>query len=308
MILCDLQQFPETERRQLPIFRETMKMMRIATLVGLTGLCLSGCSRESGNAVAKVGSSTLTRQELEALVPPELSRYATRDGYLDLVRGWIQTRVLADEARRRGLTKDPEVRRLLDEQRDELLAQILVQRTFDSVPDPSDAGIRRYYDAHQNDFLRLEPEVTFMQVRFPDQTTAAAFRAHVTPGTFAREAARIDPETARSPQSMRSYRRGELSPAAGDALFGLREGEISSPVQDQDGWHVYHLLSRAAAGTVRPLTTVQDAIVARLREDDRRLRMQNWVAELCRTRKIRIWEDRLPGPSSDASVQKNVKP
>jgi parvulin-like peptidyl-prolyl isomerase len=286
-----------------------MKNMRVLIFGALVGvLSLAGCSREKNDVVAKVGGASLTRQELEGLVPPELSRYATRESYLDLVRRWVQTRVLADEAKNRGLLKDPEVRRILDEQRDELLAQLLIQRVFDSVPDPSDADIRRYFETHQEEFLRREPEVSFMQVRLPDQPTAAALRARLTPANFSDEAARIDPDLARNPQATRLYRRGELAQGVADVLFALKEGEISAPVQDQDGWHIYHVLSRAAAGTVRPLATVQDAIVARLREEDRRRRVQNWVAELRRTRKIKVWEDRLPGQATTDTVQKRVKP
>jgi hypothetical protein len=269
---------------------------------------LAGCSREKGDVVAKVGSESLTRQELEGLVPPELSRYTTRETYLDLVRRWIQTRILADEARSRKLHKEADVQRLLDEQRDELLSQILVQRVFDSIPDPSDADVKRYFETHQEEFLRREPEASFMQVRLPDQPSATALRARLTPANFADEAARLDPDLARNPQATRLFRRGELAPGVAEAVFSLKEGEISAPVMDQDGWHIYHLLSRAASGSVRPLANVQDAIVARLREEERRKRVQNWVAEMRRTRKIQIWEERLPGTANADTAQKRNKP
>lgn len=281
---------------------------RLFALAGIAlSLSLAGCSREKGDVVAKVGNADLTRQELEGLVPPELSRYATRESYLDLTRRWIQTRILADEARSRDLHKDPEIKRLLDEQRDELLAQLLVDRVFDSLPDPADGDVRHYFEAHQEEFLRREPEVSFMQIRLPDQASATTLRARLTPANFAEEAARLDPDLARNPQATRLFRRGELPAGVADATFALKEGEISPPVQDADGWHIYHLLSRAAAGTVRPLATVQDAIVIRLREEERRKRLQNWVAELRRNRKIQVWEERLPGTASTDTTQKNGK-
>lgn len=286
-----------------------MNAMRSFRLLGTAGLCLvlGSCSREKGDVVAKVGNANLTRQELEGRIPPELSRYATRESYLDLTRRWIQTRILADEAMSRNLQKDPEIKRILDEQRDELLAQILVSRTFDSLPEPADGDIRHYFEAHQEEFLRRESEVSFMQIRLPDQANAMALRGRLTPSNFAEEAARLDPDQARNPQATRLFRRGELPAGVADAVFALKDGEISAPVQDADGWHIYHLLSRAAAGTVRPLTTVQDAIVLRLREDERRKRLQNWVAELRRNRKIQIWEERLPGNPTSDTLSKHGK-
>jgi parvulin-like peptidyl-prolyl isomerase len=283
-----------------------MRSFRWLGTVGL-GLVLVSCSRDKGDVVAKVGNSSLTRQELEGLIPPELSRYATRESYLDLTRRWIQTRILADEAMNRNLQKEPEVKRLLDDQRDELLAQILVSRVFDSLPDPADGDIRHYFETHQEEFLRREPEVSFMQIRLPDQPSATVLRARLTPANFADEAARLDPDLARNPQATRLFRRGELPAGVADAVFSLREGEISQPVQDAEGWHLYHLLSRASAGTVRPLATVQDGIVIRLREDERRRRLQNWVAELRRNRKIQIWEERLPGTATSDTLQKHEK-
>jgi parvulin-like peptidyl-prolyl isomerase len=87
--------------------------------------------------------------------PFERLRYQSPDRRKQLLDELIDLELLAEEARRRGLDKQPEtqerVRQML---RDELLSEVRA-----SVPMPGDiseADARRYYDEHRDDFR--EPE------------------------------------------------------------------------------------------------------------------------------------------------------
>jgi parvulin-like peptidyl-prolyl isomerase len=113
----------------------------------------------AGRVLAKVGDHEITLGEyaatLERMDPFERLRYQSQDRRKQLLDELVDLELLAGEARRRGLDKQPEteerVRQML---RDELLAQVRA-----SVPAPSDiseADARRYYDEHRDDFR--EPE------------------------------------------------------------------------------------------------------------------------------------------------------
>lgn len=113
----------------------------------------------AGRVLAKVGDHEITLGEyaatLERMDPFERLRYQSADRRKQLLNELVDLELLAGEARRRGLDKEPEtaerVRQML---RDELLAQVRA-----SVPAPSDiseADARRYYDEHRDDFR--EPE------------------------------------------------------------------------------------------------------------------------------------------------------
>lgn len=109
--------------------------------------------------LAKVGNHEITLGEfaatLDRMDPFERLRYQSADSRKQLLNELIDLELLAEEARRRGLTKQPEteerVRQML---RDELLAQ--VRRSTVSPGDISEADARRYYDEHRDDFR--EPE------------------------------------------------------------------------------------------------------------------------------------------------------
>jgi peptidyl-prolyl cis-trans isomerase C len=109
--------------------------------------------------LAKVGDHEITLGEyaatLDRMDPYERLRYQSADRRKDLLNELVDLELLAQEARRRGLDKQPEtqerVRQML---RDELLTQ--ERGSAGSPDDVSDADARRYYDEHRDDFR--EPE------------------------------------------------------------------------------------------------------------------------------------------------------
>lgn len=113
----------------------------------------------AARVLAKVGDHEITLGEyaatLERMDPFERLRYQSADRRRQLLDELVDLELLAEEARRRGLDKQPEtqerVRQML---RDELLAQVRA-----ATPPPgeiSEADARRYYDEHRDDFR--EPE------------------------------------------------------------------------------------------------------------------------------------------------------
>ena len=113
----------------------------------------------AARVLAKVGDHEITLGEyaatLERMDPFERLRYQSADRRKQLLDELVDLELLAEEARRRGLDKQPEtqerVRQML---RDELLAQVRA-----ATPPPSEISetdARRYYEEHRDDFR--EPE------------------------------------------------------------------------------------------------------------------------------------------------------
>jgi peptidyl-prolyl cis-trans isomerase C len=113
----------------------------------------------SKRVLAKVGEREITLGDyaatLERMDPFERLRYQSADRRKQLLSELVDLELLAAEARRRGLDRDPatqeRVRQML---RDELLAQ--VRSGVASPADVSEADARQYYDRHRDDFR--EPE------------------------------------------------------------------------------------------------------------------------------------------------------
>jgi len=272
-------------------------MRRNLILLAAAAALTAACSRETGTVVARVGKETLTREQLEQQLSPELARHAGREIYLDLARRWMRQKLLAMEARRLDLDNDESVRRTLQDREDEVLAEALVARTLDSVPEADENQLRRYYEEHQQEFLRIEPEVAFRRIRFPDQPTALAQSKTLTAANFASEAQRLQADASGS-DGQRAWRRSELPPGLADMLFAMPEGAISEPMQGPDGWALYLLASRSPAGSVRPFPDVVDLIRVRLTESTRRRSLEDLVARLSRQGDVELAARSLPGNDS----------
>jgi len=131
--------------------------------------------------LAKVGDREITLGEyaetLERMDPFERLRYQSPDRRKQLLNEIIQVELLAEEAKRRGLDKQPEtqerVRQML---RDELLRE--VRHGVASPTDIPEAEVRAYYDSHHDEFK--EPErrrVAHLRLASEAQAKAALQKA-----------------------------------------------------------------------------------------------------------------------------------
>ncbi|MEO8901430.1 MAG: peptidyl-prolyl cis-trans isomerase [Polyangiaceae bacterium] len=131
--------------------------------------------------LAKVGEREITLGEyaetLERMDPFERIRYQSADRRKLLLNEIIQVELLAQEAKRRGLDKQPETQeRLRQILKDELLRD--VRRDAPAPGDVPDAEVHAYFDAHHDEFK--EPErrrVAHLVVTNEAQAKAALVKA-----------------------------------------------------------------------------------------------------------------------------------
>lgn len=260
------------------------------------------CSKPEGVVVARVDKEILTRDQLQAMIPPEIASHAGREVYLDITRRWIRSKLLAKEARRLEYDDNLDVRRRIREKNDEVLGQFLLDRILDTLPEVSEAALRRYYEENQQEFLRQEPEVGFRKIRLADQPTAAAMRMALTPANFAAEAQRLNPDPSAAAESQRLWKRSELPAAMAEVLFSLQEGQISPAIQLPDGWGLLLVQTKAAVGSVRSFQECSDLIRLRMAETERKRRIDEVVSQLSRQSGVEIVSQALPGADSVAGA------
>ena len=131
--------------------------------------------------LAKVGEREITlgdyAETLERMDPFERLRYQSADRRKQLLNEIIQVELLAEEAKRRGLDKQPEtqerVRQML---RDELLRD--VRQSVPALADIPEAEVHAYFDSHHDEFK--EPErrrVAHLLLASEAQAKAALLKA-----------------------------------------------------------------------------------------------------------------------------------
>src|SRR6188474_1764250 len=116
-------------------------------------------AEELDAVLAKVGDVTITlgefQERLNRQSPYIRARYTSLEQKKEFLDSLIRFEVLAKEAARRGLDKDPEVVRTMKQ----VMIQRLMRDEFDAkitAESISDADMRAYYDANLADYVKPE--------------------------------------------------------------------------------------------------------------------------------------------------------
>jgi len=158
---------------------------------------------------------------------------------------------------------DAELWRFWQDQNEKVTADYValdLSRLAPGTPAVSETEIRRYYDAHKDEFER--PQTARLTVAYlPTTVTAAdeaatlararAVRAEIAGGAdFAAVARREsqDPASAQQGGDLGPITRGQMVAQFDSAVFALPVGELSQPVLTQFGYHLVQVQERAADG------------------------------------------------------------
>jgi peptidyl-prolyl cis-trans isomerase C len=138
--------------------------MRHLPVLGLCALAVAcqqpqpGGPNKTGAPVTRGAGFTITTDELKARLDEQSpfirARYSTLERKKEFLDNLIRQEVLAVEAEKQGLDKDPEVRATLRK----IMVQKLVQRRFQqepgAAPDVPEADLQKYYEEHRAEYVR----------------------------------------------------------------------------------------------------------------------------------------------------------
>lgn len=188
----------------------------------------------------------------------------------------------------------------------------------------SDAQIAEYYASHANEFQRAEEvRASHILVRpageGEEAKRAAAARARalytraIAPGAdfaaLAREAS-DDPGSKDSGGDLGWFGRGRMVKEFEEAVFALKAGEVSQPVESQFGFHVIKLMERRGAGQ-QSLEEVREIIRQRLAEglaEGEGSRRAQALREKIDAAKLKTAEQWQELAAADEVVSSNVTP
>ena len=287
--------------------------MRRFLALGLCALAL-GCqqgSNKSGTPVARGNGITVTAEEFKARLDEQSpfirARYTTLERKKEFLDNLIRQELLAAEAEKQGLDKDPDVRNTLRK----IMVQKLVQKRFQPDANPADvpeAELAKYYEDHKAEYLRprrvrVHAIVLNAAPGTPERAkklalakkTLATVKAEEkkNPMIFAQEVAQVS-EDAASKQlagdlQFRSYDELEktYSKAVADAAFALKPGEYSNVVETPTGFFLLRFTGDQPELN-RTLDQVKAQITAKLSRDKKTKEFDEWMKQLREGAKITI--------------------
>lgn len=279
--------------------------MRAASLVLLFAtLAAAGCTRDQakkGPFVAE-GAVALTVDEFKARLdeqsPQVRARYATLERKKEFLENLLRFELLAKEAERKGLAKDPEVQAALKK----VMVQKLVRQAFDEGERKGSVEeARAFYDQHLDEFVKQERiRVQLVWLEAPSGSPQRAARtaearkllARVkaeepkNPLAFsnvAREASQDAPTRAaggdtgyRTQEELAAQYQREVAAAA----FALKDpGQTSQVVETPRGLALLKLNARQP-GLNRTFDEVKEQLLARVTRDKRARELDEYVKGL----------------------------
>lgn len=242
---------------------------RVVLLVGaLAGLGAFACGRpgDGGAAVvARYEGGVVTAEDLQreaSRLPPILrSRFETEAGRRDIASAIVDKRLLYQEARRRKLHEDAEIRRQVEELEERLAIQALLAAEEAALGAPSEPELREWYAAHQQELAQPERAQVRRVLAAAGPTPAERERARLraerflarlrSGEPFARVAAEGDGAERARGGDLGLLARGEgRDPPLEQAAFALsKPGDRSGVVALADGFAVLELVERRPART-----------------------------------------------------------
>jgi parvulin-like peptidyl-prolyl cis-trans isomerase-like protein len=282
-------------------------MVRRILAVGLCAAAVAcspqKSSKKSGPVVAKGKGITITADEFKARLDEQSpfirARYSNLDRKKEFLDNLIRFEVLAKEAERQGLDKDPDVQNTLKK----IMVQKLVQKNFqdaNGATDVPDADVQKYFDDHKDEYnrprrVRVAAVIWNAPQGSPDrakkvaaaQKALAKLKVEEKKNTlaFAQIVSEYseDPATKSAQGDLQFKSLDELTKAfskeVADAAFQLKAGETSPVVQSAQGVYLLKYTGEQPE-LVRTVDQVKAQIANKLHREKKTKEFDEWLKGL----------------------------
>ncbi len=216
----------------------------------------SGCSKFGGDkggasrsdVVAQVGDEQITASDIEQIldhIPPQYRmRYASSQGRREIVDGLVSIKMLAWEAKKRGIDKQEAVRMKISYLTDQTLAKEL-ENEIKKSHKVNDADIEKYYKDHPDKYSTRE-RIKASHILVDSEQQADDILKQLRKGGDFEALAK---KHSKCPSASRGgdlgwVGEGKMDPAFEKAAFALKKGEVSGIVKSSFGYHIIRLDDR----------------------------------------------------------------
>lgn len=291
--------------------------MRKTVLFALIALSAVACQKgtdKKGPFVAEGKGVAVTAEEFKARLDEQSpfirSRYTTLERKKEFLDNLLRFEILAAEAQRRGMEKDPDVQLTLKK----VMVQKLVQKSFGDPQEAAkavpDSETQAYYDQHKDEYvkplrLRLYQLLVKAPASGPDRAKKQAAARKLLDRIRAEEKknqlafvsiARENSEDEASKATggdlgFKSREEFEKSHGKGptEAVFGLKDNETSGLLESPQGFVIVKIAGRQEA-LDRPFDQVKAQIAQKIAREKKTKEFDDFVKKLREDAQVKVYD------------------
>jgi len=240
----------------------------------------SGCSKQTGHVVAKVGDREILIEDIDAIIAGAGFRFASAENELEIRQALIDTLINRDlliiGAYEKNLDYQEEVLRVIDGEKNKFLLDVLFEERIIARAEPSEAEIKDWY-------VRIGEEIKASHILVDSESVAREVLAKLKEGVSFEELAvkySIDPSVKRNQGDLGWFTWGTMVDNFQEAVFRMQPGEVSAPVKSEFGYHIIKLVDRRKVEHRPEYAEAKDQIRSMIIERRKRSLMQEYAEEL----------------------------
>jgi peptidyl-prolyl cis-trans isomerase C len=274
-------------------------------------MLLAGCSlalASDDQPVAKIGSQVITEGDLKSIANavPEQYRgmYFTPEGHQKTVEHIVNIYVLADEAEKQGLDKTPDVAKLLQYTRKNILARIYLDKLAKDTPVPTEDEAKEYYEKNKSQYVTRESaHMSHILVKTEKEAKEALDRVTKKGDKFSDVATQISicPSKAKG-GNLDWMPKGSLVKEIEEVAFSAKLGQPVGPVQSKYGYHIL-LIDERRPEQQNSFDQVKDYIMEQLKAQRLAAQYEKETESLKKNANVEI----MPAPAAPAAVDQKEK-
>ena len=280
---------------------------------------------KKGPYLAMVGNTKITEADLEREIKtlPDFAQklFEGGEGKERFLNELIKKELLYQEALKRGIDKDPEYQRKVEEFKKLTLIGQLLEKEIESKSKVTEQDVKAYYEKHKAELASVS-QIKASHILVKTEAEAKKILERLKKGEDFAELAKkysIDTGSAKNGGDLGYFSPGQMVPEFEQAASKLKPGEISEPVKTKFGYHIIKVTDKKMGKPVE-FEKVKNVLLQRLSAEKQKEVFDTYVEGLKKSYKVEINKEAVsklavgvekkegilmkPGQEGDAKEQK----
>ena len=261
-------------------------------------LLFGACAKkgdQKGPYLAKVGSVKITEQVLakELKNLPEFAQqlFEGPEGKQRFLDELIKKELLYQEAKKKGMERDPDFQSKLEEFKKITLIGILLEKEIEEKAAVTDQEVQEYYEKNKSDFSnvnRIRASHILVKSKEDAQKVLQRLKKGESFSKVAKEKS-LDPGSAQNGGDVGFFSSGQMVPEFESAASRLKVGETSQPVKTKFGYHIIKVTDKKVGPPV-DFDKVRNLIYQRLSAEKQKGIFDSYIEDLKQKFKVEMNE------------------